>query len=270
MEFAKNPLPRLSALLVSLAAATSAICADLYANDIDGNLYKWNRSTSVFDFSFGTSIGSMHDIAWDPTSNRMFASQTTFPPSGLFSIDLQTNTSVRVGDLIDNFGTQAPMQGLDWSSSLNTLYGYTQARNGLHLVNKLTAQTTFTQSFTGNIIFDYTFDGVNNRTIGLGIGAIYEVDVALGTHMQIATVANVRGGLQYDDVTGLIMLVSEDGNVFWLDPSANYAQTLIYNSGRTMMGMAAVPEPASFVTIAVLSAWTVKGRRKRRQTPYTP
>jgi hypothetical protein len=250
--------------LLVMGASGSALASQILGIRVDGMLMQWNRGSASFTpvGSTGKSGGSttyQMDLAYDQTSGKLFLSADL----SLYSVDPQNGSTQSIGNLVDNLGLPAAMHALDVSPS-GILYGHSIGTNGLHKINKSTAATTYSgDNFA--LIGDYTYDPVNNRYLGVRGSTLYSVNIDTGTHNFLTSVAGlgIVHGLVFDEFSQKVFASNQDGTIFALDPLNNYSsQTLATGQGE-IIGLAAVPEPASLLILCCGTIGVFARRRHR-------
>jgi hypothetical protein len=212
-----------------------------------------NRSLYDIDIATGTktligtvsmNAGTTGGLARDPATGTIYLSSSSLDT--LFTLDLATGTATSVGF----YGTTTVvMQGLEWDSTQNTLWG---GSNGdLFQIDPLTGVATQVgtsglTSFT-NLGYVPATDSLyaTNSTTEL----FYSVDRATGLMTAIGPLGPAStnpNGIAYDTDNGVMYMVDNSTDNLCTIDLATGAATIVGSTGSgNLLGLVYLPDPPS-------------------------
>ena len=249
-----------------MVCSIPANAATFYAIQDSGTLLSIDSTT--FDVTTVGSMGiatSFGDLAYDSSTQTLYALGGR-DNAGLYTVNTATGAATLVGMHNAN-----DLFGLAFDSSTNTLYGtqFATAR-GFFTLNQSTGAATFIATMSLGI-GGLTYNSDDDELVGTndGSGQLYSIDRATGAQTFLASPGNIDDSdIVYDPSANLYYQADYTGNFYVIDPSNDYARTLLLEGlgnvdGLELVGAgpAPVPEPSTWALITVGLA--VVGFRRR-------
>ncbi len=187
--------------LQAALAAPLGICLPVNVSDPTGPLYfagdatfnsfgVVNRETGLYGAigpgTVGGDISSWQGLAYDRVNNVMYATAQVSGTVRLYTVNIETGQVSFIGATNDSGGANIFIEGLAFDPNSNTLYGYSQNTNILHVINKGTgAVSNIGGAQAGVTISGIDYDPVHDK--------LYGIDDAPAAGSRLVTISTNNG-----------------------------------------------------------------------------
>ena len=226
--------------------AATDVCAQssrMIAIDSARRLYNVDTSTGlVTEYLTATSnAGTTGGLAYDCTSGTVYLTSTSL--DSLFTLDVESGAATLIGAYGD---TSVVMHGLEWDSSMGTLYGGTSER--LFSIDTESGFATLIGATGVSSFSNLGYDSDNDVMYGTNSGAdsFYSVDRSTGAFNLIGPLlggSTNPNAMAYDSDAGIMyMMDNSQDNLYRMDLESGQA-ILIGDIGASLniLGLVFIP-----------------------------